>query len=297
MVNNNMKYLIITPVKNEEKNIKYTIDSVINQTIKPINWIIVDDGSTDNTKEIIANTSNIYPWINTILLETQGKYNLSGGGEIKAFYKGLSTIDYTKVDFIGKVDGDVSFDKNYFKDLMEKFLLNENIGIASGVCRHFRGKKLIEEKVHFKHVRGAARLYRVKCWKDMGGTFPSLGWDAADVYKARMLGWKTYSFSDLPVVHHVETWTKGGKLKGKMRSAKIEYCIGSLPFFVLLKAIREIFRPPFIISSLFYIAGYIKPYLKKEKRIVSIELMDYIRNEQKSRIFNFFRREQYAHNK
>ena len=124
MESTSIKYIIISPVRNEEKNIEYTIQSVLSQTIKPAKWIIVDDGSSDKTPDIIKKYLPINEWMSLIQLADRGYYDLMGGGEIKAFYKGYEKICDEDFDFLVKLDGDISFDKNYFEDLYKEFELN-----------------------------------------------------------------------------------------------------------------------------------------------------------------------------
>lgn len=270
-------------MRNEEKNILHTVKSVLDQTIKPQQWIIVDDGSTDQTAEIVNDAIKGCPWITLIKLGDRGFYDLAGGGEIKAFYQGFNLIDIEELDFIGKLDGDISFDEFYYENLMKKFDDDEKLGIASGACFHYEEEELVEEHAYYKHVRGAARLYRTACWKEIGGVINCLGWDCVDLFKARSLGWHTQSFSDLRMIHHVKTWTKGGIFHGRNRSARIEYLIGTHPLFFAFKSFRELFRKPYFILGFVYFWGFAGPWLKREKRVVDKDLMKFIRREQMSR--------------
>lgn len=282
------KYVLISPVRNEGRNIDKTINSVIHQSILPQQWIIVDDGSTDNTKEIIRGYLKDYKFINLIELPDRGYYDLSGGGEIKAFYEGFKNMKHSNFEYIGKLDGDVSFDSDYFKNLLEKFVYNENLGIISGSCYYDYDGSLKLEKSYIYHVRGAARLYRKKCWDDIGGTIKDLGWDAIDVYKARMKGWQTQSFNEIKMIHHVKTWTKGGILKGRKRGGRIEYLKGSHPLFILIKTLVYVFTSPIFIGAMFYMLGYLMPYFKFERKNVERDLEIFIRKEQIDRLKNIF---------
>lgn len=282
------KYVLISPVRNEGRNISKTINSVIHQSILPQQWIIVDDGSTDNTKEIIRGYLNDYKFIKLIELFDRGYYDLSGGGEIKAFFEGYKYIQHSNLEYIGKLDGDVSFDSDYFKNLIDKFISNNNLGIASGSCYYDHDGSLILEKSYIYHVRGAARLYRKKCWDDIGGTIKDLGWDAIDVYKARMKGWNTQSFNEIKMIHHVITGTKNGILKGRKRGGRIEYLMGSHPLFILIKTFEYIFISPFFIGAMFYMFGYLMPYFNLERKNVEKDLEIFIRNEQVDRLKTMF---------
>lgn len=279
------KYIIVSPVRNEENNIKKTIKSVISQTLTPSRWVIVDDGSSDGTVNIIEEYVAQNDWITLLKLKDRGYYDLAGGGEIKAFYAGLNTIDNMEYEYLAKLDGDISFDEHYFANLLNEFSKNEKLGIASGTCFSSNGKSLVVEKSYKYHVRGAARVYRRQCWEAIGGVIDKLGWDAVDVYKARMLGWDTCSFAEIHMNHHVKTWTKGGVLRGKVRQGRLCYVMGMHPLFFLAKAVVMIVSKPFLLGAFMMGCGYLKSSILQEERVVDKELMNYIRKDQLRRLF------------
>jgi glycosyltransferase involved in cell wall biosynthesis len=283
MERNTPIYILISPVRNEEKNIEFTIESVLSQTIKPAEWIIVDDGSSDGTDGIIDRYCIAHSLISLIRLKDKGYYDLVGGSEIKAFYHGFARIKTKEYAYIGKLDGDISFDEYYYEKLLKEFNINKKLGIASGICYIHEGNKIIAERTYWQHPRGSARLYRRECWNDIGGARTELSWDAIDAYKARMLGWDTAGFSHIRMMHHVKTWVKGGKLRGLMRSGKIEYLMGTHPLFFAAKAIKVAFRRPYILLGVFYIFGYVQCVFRKEIRVAEPELICFIRNEQMKR--------------
>lgn len=280
-----IQYIIISPVRNEEKNIEKTIQSVISQTIKPIKWIIVDDGSSDKTIDIVNKYLEAQEWITLLKLPDRGYYDLMTGGEIKAFYRGYQVIKDMDYNYLSKLDGDISFDERYFDNLFKEFNSNNRLGIAGGGCYykdHTGG--FVLEKTYKYHVRGAARIYRRECWEQIGGVIDDLGWDAIDVYKARMLGWETFSFNEIKMIHHVKTWTKGGLIRGRMRSGRMEYLIGTHPLFFCAKVMREFAFKPYIVSACALLYGYMKSFLMNKNRVTSPELRDFIRKEQLKRL-------------
>lgn len=280
------KYVIISPVRNEARNIESTLISVTEQSVLPHRWIIVDDGSTDKTTEIIEPYTQQYPFISLLSLPDRGHYDLLTGGEIKAFYHGLDHLDFSNYDFLVKLDGDISFSPTYFEHLFIEFDKDDRLGIAGGVCHNEVNGELIKERSYKYHVRGAARAYRKECWDELGGTYRDLGWDAIDIYKARMLGWSTQSFDHIPMKHHVITWTKGGLYRGKMRSGRMEHLIGTHPLFFTLKVIKEISEKPYFLCSFALLSGYLKSVLSAEKRVAEPEVVKFIRKEQLKRIFS-----------
>lgn len=279
-----MHYILISPVRNEAKNIEATLRSVVQQTVRPVLWMIVDDGSTDGTQDVVKKYAAHHSWIKVMQLVDRGYYDLMDAGELKAFLGGLDAIQGVDYAFIGKLDGDISFGPDYYADLLQRFAQNPALGIASGVCRHEENDKPVVEKGYPLHVRGAMRIYRKTCWDMIGGAVRSLGWDAIDCYKARMFGWETRSFEDLPVNHHVKTWTKGGLLHGRRRSGRMEYLIGTHPFFFLAKCLREMAARPYVISAGALCYGYLYAALRREKRVCDGDLLAYVRKEQWGRI-------------
>jgi len=280
-----IKYVIISPVRNEEKNIEYTIKSVISQTLKPTKWIIVDDGSTDTTADIIKKYAINRDWISLIRLPDRGYYDLMEGGEIKAFYKGYETIKDEGYEFLAKLDGDISFDKYYFEDLLKEFYKDNKLGIASGLCYIENGNKLIPEKTYRKHPRGPARVYRRSCWDDIGGVKDKLTWDAIDAYKARMLGWNTANFENIKATHHVKTWKKGGLIHGLVRAGRLQYLMGTHYLFFATKVTKRIFFKPYIFGAGVMLYGYLRSYIMNEQRVPEPELLNYIRKEQLKRLW------------
>lgn len=285
---NKIRYFIISPVRNEGNYIEKTIQSVLSQTIKPAKWIIVDDGSSDKTNAIVSTYAKNNPWIAVLSLSDRGYYDLMTGGEIRAFLKGYELIKNSPYDFLVKLDGDVSFNEFYFEDLFKEFDSNSKLGIASGACYLSKGNRLVLEKSYKLHVRGAGRIYRKKCWEDLGGAIDGLGWDAMDVYKARMLGWDTFSFEKIKMRHHVKTGAKGGVIHGNVREGRLDYLIGYHPLFFCLRVIKAFFKMPYIVSGIAYLFGYLRASVKNEKRVVDDHLMKYIRKNQICRIQNIF---------
>jgi glycosyltransferase involved in cell wall biosynthesis len=284
-----IKYIIISPVRNEEKNIEYTLNSVISQTIKPTKWIIVDDGSSDRTPEIIQEYAMKNNWIRLIQLADRGYYDLMEASEIKAFYKGYQRIENEDYDYLSKLDGDISFDQNYYENLFTEFRSNSRLGVASGGLYYLRqDNEQVPEPTYKKHPRGGARVYRKKCWQDIGGVEDKLSWDAIDVYKARMRGWDTYTFDYIKARHHVKTWKKGGLFQGFKRAGRLQYLMGSHYLFFGALVVKKVFAKPYFLGACAVLYGYLKSYISKEDRVAEPKLMNYIRREQLKRL-RFYR--------
>lgn len=272
-------YIIITPVRNEEEYIEKTIVSVARQTIKPAEWVIVNDGSTDNTGKIIDEFSRQYPWIRTIHRENRG-FRKAGGGVMEAFYDGYNSIQSSEFDFIVKLDGDLSFSEDYFEKCFREFDKDSKLGIGGGMVVHeIRGKLELEEAPLF-HVRGATKIYRKACWEAIGELIKAPGWDTLDEVKANMLGWKTRSFPEIILIHHRFTGQADGTWRNWVKNGTANYISGYHPLFMSFKCIKRIFQKPYVIGSLGLFYGFIEGYMKKIPQIDDRELIRYIREQQ-----------------
>jgi len=280
-----MKYIIITPVKNEEKYIEYTLKSVCAQTLKPKKWIIVNDGSKDKTAEIVEKYTKNNSWINLINNETVHEKRAIGPKVVRAFYVGYHSIKNHDYDFIVKLDGDLSFESVYFEKLFEEFKKNPRLGIAGGECYMKVNGKLKLEKTASDHVRGLTKVYRRECYQAIGGLLPTLGWDGIDEMKAQMKGWKTKGFKKFKVIHHRPTGKEGGLLRTRINNGKEFYVMGYHPIFMLVRTIYKIFERPYIIGSILTLVSFIKCYFNKNiNHIDDKELIKFIRRKQINRL-------------
>lgn len=282
------KYIVITSVKDEGKNIEKTIVSIVNQTILPQEWVIVNDGSSDDTKSIIVNYAKKYRWIKLVDRRDSREYEL-GARIVENIYIGLQHV-ISAYDYLVKLDGDLSFEKDYFEYLSIKFEANPRLGMASGQSYVLENNELIWEDTPEDHVKGLMTTYRRSCFNDIGGLIRSLGWDTVDELSARMKGWDTRSFKEQKIIHHRRLGSKMGILKGNRRHGYIAYIIGSHPLYVLFRCIYRIFEKPYVSGSLAYMQGYLNGFIRKEKRVVSKEMQEFRRKEQLEKLLskNFY---------
>ncbi len=277
------KYIVITPVRDEEKYIENVFRSMISQQVIPAEWIIVDDGSTDKTASIIEGYSSKYTWIKIIHRKNRG-FRRSGNGVVEAFYDGLNNLSTSDWDFLVKLDGDLSFGPDYFKKCFDHFADDPKLGIGGGdIYNDVRGKLVLERNPAF-HVRGATKIYRKECWDALGGLIAAPGWDTLDEVKANMLGWKTHCFADLRLVHHRYTGSADGRWGGWVKNGRANYISGYHPVFMLLKCLRRTFRKPVIISGLGLFYGFISGYFKRIPQVGDRALINYLRRQQMNRI-------------
>lgn len=282
-------YVLITPAKNEEKFIVKTIESVISQSILPKKWIIVDDGSTDRTPEIVEQYAKKYPYIIIIKKEQKAKRSFSSKVDaITLAYDYLSEIIY---NFIGNLDADISFERDYFEKLLKIFSLDENLGIGGGIICEMIKNKFVPLNISLDSVSGAVQLFRRECYEDIGGYMPLKygGVDALAEIMAKMKGWKVQNFSDLKVNHYRRVGKgKSNILKAKFKQGKMFFKLGYHPLFQILRCIFRIIDKPFFIGSLASCLGYFYLLVKAENPEVPEQVIKYLRSYQKKRLKKLF---------
>ncbi|MFA6925325.1 MAG: glycosyltransferase family 2 protein [Bacteroidales bacterium] len=274
-----MKYVIITPVYNEENYIKFTLESVINQTLLPIEWIIVDDGSIDNSSKIIKEYIKGKNWIKYINIIKDGKEKYSSGANVaRAVNKGIENISDNNFDFIVKLDADLTLPNDYFEKISSHFIENNKIGICGGICAiNIMGEWKIERISNPDHVRGPIKSYRTNCFKIIGGIKPIEGWDVIDELLSLYNGFEIFVDEKLIVKHHRKTDTKTGNYKASIKSGKSYYIIGFNFFVVLIGAIKKsITCKPYFFSGVLAIYGYLHSYFTKQKKVVNEKEANYI---------------------
>lgn len=275
------KYVIITPVRDEAEHISKTISSVARQTILPERWIIINDGSTDNTPQILQAASKKYTWICIVDRPNRG-FRKSGGGVIEAFYDGYGKIDGIEWDYLVKLDGDLSFEQDYFEKCFWNFKENKKLGIAGGtICLLNDGRlKIDSEGDPPFHVRGATKIYRRECWRQISPLVQAPGWDTVDEVKANMHGWTTRTFKDLVLIQYRPTGGADGHWRNWFKNGMANYVAGYHPLFMLAKCLKRTLRRPMFIASAALFAGFFAGYFKGEPQLNDIKAIRYLRQEQ-----------------
>jgi glycosyltransferase involved in cell wall biosynthesis len=282
-----MKYYVVTPAKNEEKYISFTIESMIRQNLKPIKWIIVDDGSTDKTKEIVEKYSKEHSWIEVMSIENKEEKKLYGSKVVKAFNVGYNTVKNNEFDFIVKLDADLSFPPNYFEDVAKAFTANDKLGICAGyVVMDESG--LAQKKAQQTYIVGAIKAVRSKCFKAIGGFAEANGWDGLDQLSALYLGWKVEHI-DVTVIHHRPPTTEYRSLQFFYNNGVAHYRSGNDLFLTLIRSIVQLKQKPYLSASLNYFKGYMKARADKEPMLVDEGLAKFIRSYHYKRLLNFKR--------
>jgi biofilm PGA synthesis N-glycosyltransferase PgaC len=279
----NIKYIVITPARDEEAHLQKTIESVVAQTVRPVEWWIVNDGSTDRTGEIIDEYSARYPWIRAVHRTNRG-FRKAGGGVVDAFNDGYRQVNCTDWQYIVKLDGDLSFEPDYFAKCFNHFANEPRLGVGGGVmCYIENGKKSFEPNPAF-HVRGATKIYKRECWDAIGGFWPAPGWDTMDEVKASMLGWTTRSFPELHLLHHRYTGAADGTWANLVKNGRANYVCGYHPVFMLLKCVRRLRFKPYIVGSAALMYGFLSGYTQRIPQVDEPETIKYLRKQQLARL-------------
>lgn len=277
-------YVIISPVKDEERYIELTLRSVIEQTLKPVIWVIVDDGSIDSTPHIIKKYMKEQTFIRLVQNPNAG-VRQTGSAVVRAFKFGYKFIEDKKFDFIVKLDCDLSFENDYFELLLKRMMNDENIGISSGVYFEKDGQGNWKEVIMPSyHTAGACKVVRKKCFEDIGGFIEAPGWDTVDEIRAMTRGWKTIHFRDLHIKHHKAEGSGIGKVRTNIMHGEIFYLTGGDKFFFVLKVLHRMYFRPYIIGGLALLWGYLKSVLKRNKLLVSESEAKYYRARLRGRI-------------
>jgi glycosyltransferase involved in cell wall biosynthesis len=275
------KYIVITPVRNEQDHFKKTIASMLAQTITPWRWVIVDDGSQDASGYVADRAAAEHAWI-LVRHRTDRGFRKQGGGVIEAFYDGYSLIEHEPWHYLVKLDGDLQFAGDYFERCLEHFLTDDKLGIGGGiVCCSVNGQ-IVEESPRDPtfHVRGATKIYRRGTWDEIEGLMRYPGWDTIDEIKANMLGWRTYSFRGQHVLQLKHTGSADGVWRNWVKNGLANYITGYHPLFMLAKCIRRIFRPPIGIGAAGLLYGFMDGYFKRAQQVPDQKLIHYLRKQQ-----------------
>jgi len=286
-----MKYVLITPAHNEEKFITKTLDSMAAQTLLPERWIIVDDGSTDRTAEIVESYQERYPWIE--LIRWPSRPDRSFAGKVHAFNAGLERARGLELDIIGNLDADLSFDPDYLAFLMQRFFHDRMLGVAGTPFIEDDGyDSALDSFEGENHVAGGCQLFRRQCFEDIGGYVPNPagGIDWIAVTTARMKGWKTRSFPEKRFHHYRPLGTAGRSgMAASFSYGEKDYYLGGSPVWQLFRVAYRMTKPPFFIDGLALLSGYCWAAIRRVERCVTPELMRFHRREQMQKLRAIFR--------
>jgi glycosyltransferase involved in cell wall biosynthesis len=285
------RYCLISPCRDEAQFMRRTLDSVLAQSIPPARWVIVDDGSKDQSPQILQDYAARYPIIQVVRRQDRGR-RLVGPGVIDAFYAGYNAIDPAQFDYMCKLDLDLDMPPGYFEEMMRRMEAEPRLGTCSGKpyfpapsnkAKDFNGR-LISECVGDETSVGAVKFYRTPCFQQIGGFVRGVMWDGIDCHRCRMLGWIACSW-DEPAIRFIHLRPMGSSHKGlwigRARHGYGQYFMGTGPFYVTFSALYRFFRPPLVTGALAMWAGYFRSVLLRYPRYDDLEFRRFLRRYQR----------------
>jgi len=290
------RYCLITPCRDEARYARRTLEAVVGQTERPARWVIVDDGSKDETPALLAEYAQRTPWMRVVRRADRGERRV-GGGVIDAFYAGYETIDPRQFDYLCKLDLDLDLPPGYFAGLMDRMERDPRIGTCSGKPYFFppgrpddrvafplaEASQLVSERTGDENSVGMTKFYRTGCFEQIGGFVREVMWDGIDGHRCRQRGWIAVSWDDpeLRFVHlrpmgtsHRSWWT------GRVRHGFGQYFMGTGPFYMLASAVFRMSRPPLVVGGLGMAYGYFRSMARRVPRYGDVEFRRFLRRYQ-----------------
>jgi poly-beta-1,6-N-acetyl-D-glucosamine synthase len=278
------RYLLISPCRDEAQYLRRTLDSVSAQSVPPALWVIVDDGSTDDTPTILEAYARRLPYLRVVHRADRGHRRV-GPGVIAAFYTGLETVRLENFDYVCKLDMDLELPVRYFELLMQRMESDPRIGTTSGkpCFVHPQSGRLVPELCGDEMSVGMSKFYRVACFKEIGGFVHQVMWDGIDCHRARMLGWIAESVN-LEGTRFVHLRPIGASDKGiwtgRLRAGYGQYFMGTSPLYYLAVIIFRLPSYPVLIGSIAMLWGYLRSWLKRVPRYDDLEFRRFLRSYQ-----------------
>ncbi len=282
-----LKYVLITPARNEAAFIEETIQAMVAQTVRPEKWVIVSDGSTDGTDDIVKRYAGRHSWIELVRAPERTERHFAG--KVHAFNAGYARVKDMQYDVIGNLDADITFDSEYFAFLLRRFSLNPGLGVA-GTPYTENDKGYDYRFTSIEHVSGACQLFRRKCFEEIGGYVPIKigGIDLMAVITARMKGWQTRTFLEKHCVHHRTLGTaKQNAFLVALRGGKGDYRLGMHPLWEFSRTFYQMTRRPYVAGALLRLSGFMWAMLTRAEKLVPAETVRFRRAEQMKRLARF----------
>jgi glycosyltransferase involved in cell wall biosynthesis len=280
-------YVLLTAAYNEEQYIEATIQSVVAQTAKPLAWVIVSDGSTDQTDSIIQRYCGLYNFISYFRMERDPEahtpeYGAVASRKVNALSSGLQTLAHLPYAYLAVIDADVTIAPDFFAALLRKMESDDALGIGGGFIFNIIPGREVPAFVNPRNVGGPMQMFRRACWEAIGGYVPYAHEDTVALIMARMKGWRTQSFADLKVLHHkTATWYGRKRWKAKYKLGVYDCIMGDTVLWEILRCAKEIPQSPAILGSCLRFVGYCKGVVS-EKKVLPQEVLKFVRREQLS---------------
>jgi len=277
-------YVLITPARNEARFIEFTLKSMVGQEYRPLKWVIVSDGSTDGTDDLVRRYAVDNRWIELLRMPERAERHFAG--KVHAFNAGYARAKDLNPDVIGNLDADVSIEPDHFKFLLTKFAENPDLGVGGSPFRE--GSQQYDYRFsNIENVWGGCQLFRRECFESIGG-YPPLkggGIDHIAVLSARMKGWKTQTFTDKVCIHHRTMNTaEQSPLKAKFKLGAKDYSFGNHPLWELFRTLYQTLNPPLVFGGLALGAGYFWSMARRAEVSAPRDVVNFLRREQLQRL-------------
>jgi poly-beta-1,6-N-acetyl-D-glucosamine synthase len=283
-----LQYLLITPARNEEAFIELTIESVLGQTRRPVRWLVVSDGSTDRTDEIVSRYAQEHGWIE--LLRMPERQTRDFGGKARSFNRGYAQVRHLGHDVVASLDADVTFGPDHFEFLLDRLRENPRLGLT-GIPFSEGGRTYDFRFSSVNHVWGGCQVFRRECFEQMGGYTPSEGGgiDVIAVLTARMNGWETRTFTERTCEHHrpMGSANDASPLVANFKLGQRDYRMGSHPLWQVMRSAYQMSRKPYLAGGLALFCGYTWAMARRAERPLSPELIAFQRRDQMARLRSF----------
>jgi glycosyltransferase involved in cell wall biosynthesis len=278
-------YVLITPARNEAEFIELTIKSVVGQTVQPLRWVIVSDGSTDGTDDIVRKYTSDHPWIELLRMPERSERHFAG--KVLAFNAGYERVKDLPYEVVVSLDADISFEADYFSFLLQKLAEDQTFGLVGTPFRDPSNFSYDYRFVGVEHVSGACQVFRRECFEQIGGYVLAKGGaiDRIANIASRMKQWKTRTFTEKSYFHcrplgrAQDDW-----LRASLKDGAKDYAVGAHPIWMFFRVFYQMGKKPYIIGALALSWGYVWSYIRGQERPVSCELIEFNRKEQMRRL-------------
>lgn len=263
-------YVVVSPCRDEADYMEITLQSMVGQTWRPTQWIIVDDGSSDATPDILRKYQSEYPWIKIVTRDNRG-HRAVGPGVVDAFWAGHAEIDLEEYDYIVKLDLDLDIPRTYFETILGRMNDDPRLGTSSGLPYvPVAGSDPIPEGAQWDVSAGMTKIYRRVCFEQIGGIRRGVMWDGIDCHLARMNGWKVIAFDDCDAVRFLHLRAMGSSQKsiwtGRQRHGAGQAFMGTSWWYMGISAAFRMLKPPYVLGGALMYWGYLKARLSGQER-------------------------------
>jgi biofilm PGA synthesis N-glycosyltransferase PgaC len=294
------RLLLISPVRNEEAHIECIAEALARQTRPPDLWVVVDDGSTDGTPEILARLAERISFLRVVDGSKRTRKapvpdRLALAAEVRAFNQGLESVEWRSYTHIAKLDGDTELPPHYFERILGEFERDPQLGLAGGLYAdpdpsgEGNGWKTMRMPTEH-HVPGTLKCYSLACFTEIGGMQERLGWDTIDETYARMRGYRTHAYGDLIALHHRPFASADGTLRGRARHGECAYIVHFTLPWVALRSLKVARTPPLGLSGVAFLYGYLRSAVRRVPRVEDPEFRRFVRRELRGRMLGALRR-------